>query len=240
MNITINMVGLYRLDIEEFINSTDIDLGRVKVKISEKHYETTIDIETPEDNIDNFDEFVRELVTKFETHIYGINQFNIYQAVFTLLKLNNKTISLAESVSAGRLVSELVGQNVDADKVINESLVCFSESSKINILGLDSEFFNKYSHQSVETVYEMASCLLGKTTSDYVIATSGYLTSDDGNDPNNGRCFIAVGDSEVIHVFKHKFYGTRNQILQQISKVSYLHLIKKLKNNDFTYSKFKI
>lgn len=240
MNITINMVGLYRLDIEEFINSTEIDLGRVKVKITEKHYETILEIETSEDDKANFDEFVREFMTKFEPHIYGINQFNIYQAVYTLLKLNNKTISLAESVSAGRLVSELVGQNVCVEEVFNECLVCYSKESKINLLGIDSSFFDKYSHQSVETVYEMASCLLRKTSSDYVIATSGYSTSDDPYDPNNGKCFIAVGDREIIHVFKHKFYGTRNQILQQISKVSYLHLIKKLKNNDFDYSKFKI
>lgn len=233
MNITINMVGLYRLEIEDFINSTEIDLGRFKVKINEKHYETTLYIETVEDNRDNFEEFIREIMTKFETHIYGINQFNIYQAVYALLKLNNKTISLAESVSAGRLVSELAGQNVGVDEIFNECIVCYSKESKINFLNIAPEFFDGNAHQSVETAYEMASCLLGKTTSDFVISTSGYSTSDDPSDPNNGKCFIAVGDREVIHVFKHKFYGTRNQILQQISKVSYLHLINKLKNNDF-------
>ena len=62
------------------------------------------------------------------------------------------------------------------------------------------------------------------------MATSG-VASDNEHYPDNGRCFIAVGDNKVINVFKHNFKGSKNKIMQQVAKFAFLHLIRKVRSD---------
>ena len=228
MVIKINMVGLLKERITNFI--TAFDLNNITVDCREKHYETTVEIEGEGENVDTL---IRELYTEFKPSIYGTNEENIYTAAFELLKFKGLKLSIAEDVSAGRICSELVSANTDIADVLLEGVVCFSDESKCVRLGLDKSFFNSHTSQSVECCYELASGMIMTSSADLVIATTGYAEQ---NSVNNGKCFIAVGDKNFIHVFKHHFEGTINHIIQQISKFALLHLIKKLRENDFDFA----
>ena len=227
MVIKINMVGLLKDKIMNFI--TDFDLGDIHVDCKEKHYETSVDIDGDGDKVDDL---IRDLYTEFKPNIYGTNEENIYKAVFELLKFKKLKLAIVEDVSAGRLCSELIGANYDINDVLLEGIVCFSDESKCVRLGVDRAFFDTHTSQSVECSYELASGMIMTSSADLVIATTGFA---DVNSPDNGKCFIAVGDRDFIHVFKHHFEGSKNHILQQISKFAFLHLIKKLRENDFDF-----
>lgn len=230
MKIKINMVGLHKQEVkvvlEKYFNQG------ARFNIIENYYETDVEIECDESNVQLFDNIVRDVYVNFSKSIYGTNEKNIYSAAFELLKFKGYRLAIAESVTAGRLCSEFVAQNEGASKILVEGIVCYSVESKKRRLGVSEETLEKFSPQSVECSYELASGLIATTNADVVIATTGYA-SNDPEDENNGKCFIAVGDKNVIHVFKHAFKGNRNHIMQRISKTAFLHLIKKIKQNDF-------
>ena len=76
--------------------------------------------------------------------------------------------------------------------------------------------------------YEMTAKMFSLTNSDIVVTATG---------DNIGNCYIAVGDKNEIHVYKNKFVGTYNEIIDYITTASYFYLIKKLKKNDFHFEK---
>ena len=227
MLLKINMVGLLKERVSEYLSN--LNCNGLAIEIKEKHYETTVDVEG-EGAI--CDEVIRELFTEFKPNIYGTNEENIYKTVFELLKFKKLKLAIVEDVSAGRLCSELIGANADVNDVLLEGIVCFSDESKCVRLGVDRNFFKTHSAKSVECSYELASGMIMTSPADLVIATTGY--SDESN-LDYGKCYIAVGDKDFIHVFKHKFEGSKNHVLQQISKFAFLHLIKKLRENDFDF-----
>ncbi len=230
MKIKINMIGLHKQEVKSVL-SKYFNMG-IQFNIVENYYETDVEIACDDSQEKLFDEIVREVYVNFSKSIYGSNEKNIYSAAFELLKYKGYKLAIAESVTAGRLSSEFVAQNEGASKILIEGIVCYSVESKKRRLGVSDETIEKYSPQSVECSYELASGLISTTSADVVIATTGYA-SNDPNDENNGKCFIAVGDKNIIHVFKHSFKGNRNHIMQRISKTAFLHLIKKIKQNDF-------
>ena len=139
-------------------------------------------------------------------------------------------MAIVEDISGGRLCSELINANNNTSSIFVEGLICTSIDSKIKRLGISREFFNSHSIMDAECCYEMASGLVMSSLADIVIATCGQMIDD-----NKSDCFIAVGDKDFIHVFKHSFEGTKNHIIQQISKFAFLHLIKKIRHNDFDF-----
>lgn len=233
MDIKINLVGNFKSDISDFIDKQDLDLTSVYVDITERYFETDVFIKAPESYRDEFDEIVRLISVSFKSYIYGINEQNIYTAVFDLLKYNNLKLGIAESVSGGRLASEFVSHNDGASSVLIESIVCYTRASKEYRLDIEPNYFDKYSTESVEASFELANGILRTSDADVVVATTGY--TDNCSPDDVGKCFIAVGDRENIHIFKHKFEGNRNKIMQQISKMSFLHLLKNVKENLYNF-----
>ena len=76
--------------------------------------------------------------------------------------------------------------------------------------------------------------MLEKNNSGMVLVTCGDIDSE------NHICYIAVGDSDGIHVYKNTCLGTRDQIIETVSKCAVFYLIKKLKQNDLFFNKIRV
>ena len=149
------------------------------------------------------------------------------------MKLSNKTISIAESVTGGNITSSLIKANPDFALSLKESIVCPSVESKIKSLGVTPAIIEKYGEVSIETAYEMAAALLDKTNSDIVLCTTGSL--DTGNNNEKKVAFISVGNVDGIHVYKNTFIGNREQVIGNITQTSLFYLIKNIKQNDWFF-----
>lgn len=237
MELVINLIGLQKQSLENLLKVYEKDWYGLDVKIKEKHYETYVSFNADYLLKSNIKQLFNVIKTNYKSVLYGVNEYNVYTACFKKLKEENKRISIAESVSAGRLASEFVSNNEGASKILLEGIVCYSVESKIKRLGISSKFFETNSPQSVETSYELASGLFNNSSPDYVIATTGYATNNQ-IDVNNGKCYIAVGTRRIIHVYKHRFTGSRNHIMQQVSKYAFLHLIKEMDKEDINIEKY--
>lgn len=228
MFVVINMFGMLKSEVQAFLEEQNISYDGLLVDVKEKHYETYVTIEATEEKKDVFEHLQESIMTVFSKNIYGTNEQNIYSCAFELLKEQGKKLAIAESVTAGRLCSEFVANNEGASKILIEGIVCYSVKSKCNIFGIEPEFFQTNSPQSAETSQLLAQNLMRISGADVVIATTGYA-SNDINDSDNGNAYIAVGLESGIFTQRVRFLGTRNHIMQQISKFAFMFLIKMLK-----------
>lgn len=170
---------------------------------------------------------------KLSKYIYADEDVSLAKRVFDLMKLSNKTISIAESVTGGNITSSLIKANPDFALSLKESIVCPSVESKIKSLGVTPAIIEKYGEVSIETAYEMAAALLDKTNSDIVLCTTGSL--DTGNNNEKKVAFISVGNVDGIHVYKNTFIGNREQVIGNITQTSLFYLIKNIKQNDWFF-----
>jgi nicotinamide-nucleotide amidase len=166
---------------------------------------------------------IRELAGKY---IYGVNETTLEETVVELLKAQNKKLTVAESVTGGAIIRNLI--NVpSASKVLNEGLTTYSNESKIKRLGVKKETLEKFGAVSEETAREMAEG--AAKTADIGLATTGIAGPDGGSDEKPvGLVFIAITFNGATEVKKYLFSGEREKIRARTAATALDALRKKL------------
>ena len=224
MNTVINLFGNLKQDVMSFLTTCYTKQEGANIEVKEKHYETYINIEYADDKQVEFENIKAKIVDKFSKYIYGFDNLNLYTCAYSMLKQRKLTLALAESVTAGRLSSEFVGNNDGASEVLIEGIACYSVQSKCARFNLDQNFFALNSPQSIETSKALVNALARQSGADACIAVTGYASNKPT--PNNGEEFIAVYYKSQVYTQRVKFEGTRNHIMQQAAKYSFMFLIK--------------
>ena len=183
------------------------------------------------DRINNFVSKIYERLRKF---IFTDEDTTLYQLALDLLTLHNSSLTICETITGGNISSELNKCISPAKHLINQSYVFNSQNAIIKNTDCNSQIINTHGLASVESTYELASSILEKNNTGMVLVTCGDLERDDH------VCFIAVGDADGIHVYKNTCIGTRNQIVETVSKCAVFYLIKKLKQNDLFFNKIRV
>lgn len=175
------------------------------------------------------DDAVRYIVTQLQGKIYAEEDCALEKRLFDLLNLHRLNLSVAESFTAGRVVSSVI-KVPGASAVINEGVVAYSNHAKHTRLGVNERTIKEYGAVSKETAYEMATGLLRDDDTDIAIATTGIAgpKSDDSQKPV-GLCYIAVGDRDGVHIHKYVFKGDREQITETAKNASLFLAIKHIK-----------
>ncbi len=224
MNLVINMFGHLKQEVLVFLSSCYTKQEGEDIDVKEKHYETYVTLNFAEDKAEDFNSIKDKLEDKFQKYIYGHDNSNLYTCAYNMLKQRKLTLALAESVTAGRLSSEFVGNNDGASDVLIEGIACYSVQSKCMRFGLSQDFFALHSPQSLETSKALVNALSRQTGADACIAVTGYASNKPSE--NNGEEFIAVYYKSQVYTQRVRFEGTRNHIMQQAAKYSFMFLIK--------------
>lgn len=174
---------------------------------------------------------MRTIYERLSKYIYADEDIKLENRALELLKIYNKTLAIAETVSGGNIVQKFISNNDNAIDYLKESILAYSKSSKISRLKVSDSIINNYGDKSVEIAYEMAAGLLETSGADVVLVNAGSLKEFNDNSSTK-TCFIAVGDIDGIHVYKNTFTGSKDQIVDGLTKTSFFYLIKKLKQND--------
>lgn len=85
---------------------------------------------------------------------------------------HNYTIATAESCTGGLLASKII-EVANASKVINMSLITYSNESKMELLGLNENIIKEYGVVSEEVATKMAYLVSKKANSDIGVGISG-------------------------------------------------------------------
>lgn len=155
------------------------------------------------------------------------SQTEMHKVVAKLLIENGLTISIAESLTGGRLTSMLVEQS-GVSEVLQESVVCYSDKSKHSTLGVKKETLEEFGAVSKEVAREMAIGVANNLGSDIAIATTGIAgPNSDSSDKPVGLVYIAVYYKGEVYVKEEIFTGDR-EVIRTRSSVEALNEARKI------------
>lgn len=145
------------------------------------------------------------------------SQTELHSVVANLLIENNYTISIAESLTGGKIASMLVEKSGISDALL-EGIVCYSNKSKITTLGVKEETLERFGAVSKEVASEMVEGIAKRLNSDFAIATTGIAgpNSDESGKPI-GLVYIAIYAQGKVSISECSFVGDRELIRYRAS-----------------------
>ena len=145
------------------------------------------------------------------------SQTEMNSVVANLLVENNFTISIAESLTGGKITSMLVEKSGISESLL-EGIVCYSNESKVRALGVKEESLEKYGAVSEKVAEEMVLGVANRLGSDFAIATTGIAgpNSDESGKPV-GLVYIGLYAFGEVSVKKCIFTGDRELIRYRTS-----------------------
>lgn len=175
------------------------------------------------------DEAVRAAAEELRDYTYAIDDTPLNRRALELLKLRGLRLCVAESFTGGNVAARLI-EVPGASEVLFESVVAYDNRSKMQRLGVREETLARHGAVSDDTAYEMAVGLLASGNCDVALATTGIAgpASDNTNKPV-GLCYIAVGTSESVFVYKYIFQGSREDITERAVNQALFLLCKQIR-----------
>ncbi|OLS01776.1 competence/damage-inducible protein A [Tissierella creatinophila] len=228
---SINLVGIGESSLESKLNNLNLNSrnfsvltfakkGVVEIKIIAKGK----DKNKLEEEIINRIEIIKE---EFNDYIYSYDSISLEEVIIDLLNKKRWTLAVAESITGGIISSKLT-KIAGASSVFNRGLITYSNTSKIEELGVKKESLNKYGPVSKETAYEMAKGLFLKSNVDIALSITGLAGPGGGTQEKPiGLVYIGIITNKFEKVFKYNFNGNRN-LIQERAAVKALDEIRKL------------
>ena len=154
------------------------------------------------------------------------------KVVGQMLMSKNETISTAESCTGG-YISQLLTSIPGSSAYFDGSMVTYSYNAKENLLGVKNETLINFGAVSEEVVKEMATGLLQKMKTNYVIAVSGIMGPGGGTTEKPvGTVWVALGSTTkiVTKLYHFRFDRQKNIQLTAMNALNLLRLFL-LENN---------
>ncbi len=222
----VKICGLDKKEIESRLKKFD-GFG-VEFSVEEDCLDSTISMTSTAPR-QTFEMVKSRVYNTFEEEVYSAVEGSLEEIAARLLKMNNRTLAVGESLTGGEICSRLTAiPGISAN--FYEGIVCYNRMSKAERLGVPKSVLADYGAVSRETAYAMVKGLC-KRPVDIALATTGLAgpTGDEGKPV--GLVYIGVGGGDFITVFERKFSGSRNEIRRATSNVALFYLIRYLKGD---------
>jgi len=179
--------------------------GQVHIRITAK----AID----ESNVDHMlTDIQSKIEDKIKEYIYGYDNETLESVVLKLAEKLNLKIGFCESCTGG-LVTSMFTRLSGASKVIDRSIITYSNLSKIEEVNVDSKVLEKNGAVSKETAIQMAKGLLSKSNIDLAVSITGIAGPTGGTlDKPVGLVYICLATKNECKVYKNIFKGDRFSI----------------------------
>ena len=155
---------------------------------------------------------VGEIEKRVGSCLYSVENEELHEVVFKLLKERNMKIALAESCTGGMISATLV--NIPGvSEVLERGVVCYSNESKISMLNVRETTLEKYGAVSHETAEEMAKGVAEVSGADIGLSVTGIAGPDGGTTEKPvGLVYIGLHVNGASHVKKVQLTGERARI----------------------------
>ena len=158
--------------------------------------------------------------------IYGYGESNsLAYEVFYLLKKYGKTITAAESLTAG-LFQASVADFPGASQVFKGGFVTYSMEEKAKMLDIPLSKLEEHGVVSHFTAEKMAEGARVKTDSDYGIALTGVAGPDALEGHQAGTVFIGIADRNQVRSIKVVIGGRSRSDVRYISTLYAFNLVR--------------
>lgn len=164
--------------------------------------------------------------------VYGENDQTLAGAVAEQLGRNNLTVSFAESCSGG-LLSDALTDISGSSQFLLASLVTYSETAKVNLLGVDPALLEMEGAVSEAAALAMALGVRRLTGSDLAVSITGIAGPDsDRSGRPKGMVYIAVAREGGETCRQLKLHGTRRVIKERAVQAALAMLWRTLAEED--------
>lgn len=126
----------------------------------------------------------------------------IAESIINKLKLQNKTIAIAESVTGGGLSFQLVNIS-GASKVFKGSLVTYQKDIKTTILKVGNETIEHHTIVSTEVAIEMAKNIKEMFNANIGVGITGNAGPEYEQKTNEKVCYIAIAINDQTKIAKY-------------------------------------
>lgn len=200
-------------------------------KLSEVHFRLTAKTKTDEEACLLLDQCEKQIRKHLDEYIYTTDNYELEEVIVNHLRRLSKTVSIAESCTAGLLSSTLVNAHGASD-VFSESVIVYSNNAKINRLDVQANTLEQYGAVSEETVREMATNIKKMTESDFGIAISGIAGPSGGTlEKPVGLVYVAIAYEESVYVKRLQLLGNRMKIRTNAAKQALIFLYQVMKQH---------
>jgi nicotinamide-nucleotide amidase len=182
-------------------------------KTSEVHFRVTASGKTDKEAEELVLPVVEELKRRFKDKIYSIEEDeNLEDAVVTLLKNKNLTVSFAESCTGGLIAGKLV--NVPgASEVLGVGFVTYSNEAKMKYLNVKESTLEQYGAVSEQTAEEMAIGAAKAAGSNTAVAVTGIAGPDGGTKEKPvGLVYVGCYVNGKVTVKELRLQGNRQKV----------------------------
>lgn len=200
--------------------------GKVRLRLSGKGKDKEVLENELNREVTKIQEIISDVIVGLE------DGYSIEKRVGALLKEQNKTLALAESLTGGKIASNIVSIP-GASNYFKGGFVTYSAETKESILNVSKETIEKHSVVSKEVASEMAVSAREKLNSDYAISVTGNAgPTTDNTDKSVGDVYIALATKQDVFVEDFNFGQPREKVIYRTVNKA-LEILQKelLKNN---------
>lgn len=172
----------------------------------------TVKTTVPEEGIKQLDELEAVIQSRVGTFFYGYGEQNsLVEVVVDLLKTKGKTITAAESLTAG-LFQATLGTVPGVSEVFPGGFVTYSAVMKSKLLDIDPELLAQYGTVSAECAEAMAVQARLAAGTDYAVSFTGVAGPDPLENQPKGTVWIALASASEVKSACYTFSRDRAYI----------------------------
>lgn len=201
-------------------------IGEVTLRLSTK----ADDIESAKEKLDQLEQKILSKKTlnsiPLENLLYGYGDDNsMARVVFDLLKKKHKTITAAESLTAGLFQSSIADFS-GSSSVFNGGFVTYSIEEKSKMLQIPLEKLQEHGVVSHFTAEKMAEQSRKLIDADFGIGLTGVAGPDSLEGHPAGTVFIGIATREKVHSIRVLIGGRRRSDVRHIACLYAFNLVR--------------
>lgn len=171
------------------------------------------------------DTCIEKIRNKIGRYIYTEDERNIQEVVLDKLKEKKLTLSSAESCTGGLFADSIISI-AGSSAVFDRALVTYSNTAKIQELGVSCETLERYGAVSRNTAEEMVKGLHKVSGSDICVAVTGLAGPNGGTLAKPiGLVYTAILYNGKIKCIENKFINSDRNSIRRRSVLAMLRMI---------------
>lgn len=168
-----------------------------------------------------------EVLALVGDYLYGYDDDSLASKVVELLVEQGKTISAAESLTAGLFQAELAAIP-GVSKAFVGGVVAYNKEMKVSQLGIAPELLETYGVVSEETAVAMAEAVREKFGTDISVALTGAAGPEAHGEQPAGTVWIGISDEKGTKAHRLELSGMRNSNRLRAVKLALYYIIRTL------------
>ncbi|HEM6117332.1 competence/damage-inducible protein A [Streptococcus pluranimalium] len=159
-------------------------------------------------------------------HLYGYGEGNsLAQVTVDLLKASSKSVTAAESLTAG-LFQSTIADFQGASEIFEGGFVTYSLAQKASILGISEADLKAHGVVSEFTARAMAEAARAKVGADFAISLTGVAGPDALEGQRVGTVFIGLASEAGVTVKKVQIGGRSRSDIRYIAVLHALNMVR--------------